>query len=217
MIKIKNNKICIEISIPIKLLVMMLVFVLACAITAGSTFGVLSYFSHRSYHEEAIPCKDLLDKPDGITVHYIENDREKSEKLSKKEIDLVFNAFEDMIQNCEIAQTPPQYHNSPRSHTELDSHKENRMQEGGTVEFHYKQRREVQIEFYTPSTVPENVFANPYYSFWGHIDSFSIAYMDETELYFVGCLNDVYYTTAGTVMFSQESTEHFWSVVKSCI
>ena len=83
MIKIKNNKICIEINIPIKPLMMILVFILTCAITAGGTFGVLSYFSHRSYHEEAIPCTDFLDKPDGITVHYVENGREKSRDVPR--------------------------------------------------------------------------------------------------------------------------------------
>ncbi len=217
MIKIRNNKICIEINISIKPLVMILVFILTCAITAGSTFGVLSYASRRSYHEEAIPCKDLLDKPDGITVYYVEDGCEKSQKLSKKEIDLVFTAFQEMGRNCIGAKTAPQYHNSLHPHRELTSFEETRKQQGGAVEFHYKQRREVQIMFSPPKDTPVNGFFNPYYSFWGHVDSLSVAYMDQAELYLVGCLNDAYYVTAGHVKFSQESTDNFWSVVKSCI
>lgn len=204
-------------KINIKKSNVILASVLIVAIALGIVLG--AYMDHQN----KVPCHSL-DKPDGITIHYVEDDIEKSKQLSKKEINFLFDAFKDMLKNsspgnrASVALSPSTAFEEPVYSGEIFKH-------GVNVEFHYNRPHFVEVLIVPPNyyfmnqkTKEDNgVFLSSV--FCGEVDSLAIVCKDRTSpVQFWGCLDGEYYSSSiSSVSCSADEKSEFFAAVKSCI
>lgn len=192
-----------------------LVIVLGCAVIVGVLLG--AYINHK-----AIPCR-RLDKPDGITVNYMEDGVAKSKQLSRKEINFLFDAFNDMLENsvpgghASVALSPSSIVEEPAYSGEIFEH-------GANIEFHYNRPRFVEV-LIVPSELSfidkwiQNDSGCPCSVFCGEVDSLAIVCENrQSKVQFWGCLDGEYYSSyISAVSCSLTETDKFLSAVNSCI
>ncbi len=197
--------------------IIILASVLIVAIALGIVLG--AYMDNQN----EVPCHSL-DKPDGITIHYVEDDIEKSKQLSKKEINFLFEAFSDMLKNsspgesASVALSPSSTFEEPVYSGEIFKH-------GVNVEFHYNRPRFVEVLIVPPNFYFMDQETKEYGGFvscsvfCGEVDSLAIVCKDRTSLVqFWGCLDGEYYSSSiSSVSCSAEEKSEFFAAVKSCI
>lgn len=189
------------------IVISVLIALLAISIIAFSLNRYLEY------NEKAVPCEDFLDRPDGITVHYEENGEPKSQKLSKEEIDLVYEAFMTLYPQCEGVGEDSRY--SPWK----PEYYLNNRDKIGDIEFHYDQRRYVNCSFADPElhNTGGHIGAEMIYSLKGEFDSVAIGFIGKSDLKLAGFRNGECYGRYDYAIFPQEATDAFWATVTSCI
>ena len=190
---------------------------LSLCIVIGALLGIHAY---REYYEEAIPAEGFLPRPDKITLYYKNEDSEtfKTKRLiTRKDIDLIYNALEVMLSQCDRAGRTQYYF-------PWDAEKYVRDREKfGYMEFHYNQRREFAYRMTNPRL--ENEADADYqntFSFTGEFDSVSMDPLGYSVLSFVGCKNGEYYRNdkidgEGYMHFPKEVADAFWETVMSCV
>lgn len=189
--------------------VVIVTITLSLILLAGTGFGIAYY---QNYYEKAIPMEKLLDYPDDITVYYNDGERVRSKQLQKSNIAEAYAGFEELREKY-VAKGDADL----RTLRWTEEWFLEKRAIYGAVEFHYDQRREINLAISPPNPDPLHPTEDMYFMS-GVADSVTLLFYPDNCISVAYCLNGQYSGKRSSYsQFGEGAIAHFQSILMQCV